>query len=69
MLKLETFREIFIFFFSTAQIWVLRIKKFFFAVFGCFFLLGFGSLDLYIFEDPDSDPGNQNRADPTDLDH
>ena len=58
MLKLdEPFRdqEIFkIFLFSTVQIWVLRIKKFFYCRF------------KFIF--PPLDPGSQNLADSTDPD-
>ena len=45
-------------FFSKVQIWVLRVKKFFFAV--------LGSVDSYIFANPD--PGSQNLAGPTDPD-
>ena len=30
--------------------------------------LGFGSVDMHIFADPDLDPGSQNPVDPTDSD-
>ena len=44
-----------------------RSKKFFFAVFGRYFIpLGSGSIDPHIFADPDA--GSQNLADPTDPD-
>ena len=56
MLKLS---EIFsISLFSTIQIWVLRVNKFF----CCSFWLIFCSLD------PDQDPGSQNLANPSDPD-
>jgi len=52
--------------FSKVQIWVLGVKKFFFAVFGWILPLESGSVDPHIFVDPD--PGSQNLADPTDPD-
>ena len=70
MLKLnDQFRdtEVFsnLFYFLTDQIWVLRANSFV----CCFWLhLGSGSVDPHIFADPDTDPGSQNVADPTDLD-
>ena len=46
-----------------------RDKKVFFLQFLVEILpLGSGSVDLHIFADPDSDPGSQNLADPTDPD-
>ena len=54
-----------LFYFLTDQIWVLRANSFV----CCFWLpLGSGSVDPHIFADPDTDPGSQNVADPTDLD-
>ena len=52
--------------FSKVQIWVLRVKTFFLQFLFEILPLGIGSVDPYIFADPDS--GCQNLADPTDPD-
>ena len=73
MLKLDkTFQRLGNFynlsFFPTVQIWVLRVKKYFcsFQFLVDIFPIRSGSVDLYIFVDPDQ--RSQNLADPTDPD-
>ena len=71
MLKLnEPFRNqeiIIILLFSIVKTWVLRVN-FFLQFLVDILPLGYGSVDPYIFADPDPDPGSQNLADPTDSD-
>jgi len=55
--------------FSIVQIWGLRVKKSFSLQFLADIMpLGSWYVDLYIFADPDLDPGSQNLADPTNPD-